>query len=91
MSGLPRAEIHRDAPISLCSQLFLESVPRSEKLLIPRLLQQRAGKGHSNVFAQIYACLDPRATNHAYRGMMAEESKCTIQYRMHAHEDTTKT
>ena len=91
MSGLSCAEIHRNAPISLCLQLFSKCVPSPGKLLIPDLLQQRAEKGHSNVSAQIYACLDPRATNHAYRGMMAEESKCTTQYRMNAHETTAKT
>ena len=34
--------------------------------------------------------LDPRATNHACRCMMAEESNCTTQYEMNAHENTTR-
>ena len=72
------------------SQLFLESAPSSGRLLILDLLQQRAGKGHGNVFSQMYACLDPRATNHAYRCIMAEESNCTTQYRMNAHINTTR-
>ncbi|KAF5932156.1 hypothetical protein HYC85_028327 [Camellia sinensis] len=34
--------------------------------------------------------LDPRATNHASRCMMAEESNCTTQYEMNAHINTTR-
>ncbi|KAF5934453.1 hypothetical protein HYC85_030624 [Camellia sinensis] len=34
--------------------------------------------------------LDPRATNHVYRCMMADESNCTAQYEMNAHENTTR-
>ncbi|GMP36126.1 hypothetical protein CsSME_00008342 [Camellia sinensis var. sinensis] len=34
--------------------------------------------------------LDLRATNHAYRCMMAEESNCTTQYEMNAHINTTR-
>ena len=72
-------------------QLFMESAPSSGRILILDLLQQRAGKGHSNVFSQMYACLDPRATNHAYRCMMAEESICITQIRMNAQENSTNT
>ncbi|GMP31379.1 hypothetical protein CsSME_00005616 [Camellia sinensis var. sinensis] len=69
---------------------FLESAPSPERLLILDLLQQRAGKGHGNVFSQMYACFDPRATNHASRCMMAKESNCTTQYEINAHINTTR-
>ena len=70
-------------------QWFLESAPSPERPLILDLLQQRAEKGHSNVFSQMYVCLDPRATNHASRCMIAEELNCATQYRMTAHENKT--
>ncbi|GMP50915.1 hypothetical protein CsSME_00017336 [Camellia sinensis var. sinensis] len=57
-TGMPR--------LASVLHLFLKCAPNSGSLLILHLLQQRAGKGHNNVFSQIYACLDPRATNHAY-------------------------
>ena len=49
MSGLSCAEIHRNAPISLCWHLFLKCVPSPKSCWFFVLLQQRAGKGHSNV------------------------------------------
>ena len=91
MSGLSCAEIHRDAPISLCLAVILETRAKSRKVADSSLCCNREHEmGHGNVFSQIYACLDPRATNHASRCMMVEESKCATQYRMNARINTTK-
>ena len=71
-------------------------------LLVFGLLQQRARKGHGKVFSTyvctttlpVIACalgsvvLDPRATNHASRYMMAEELNCTTRCEMTAQMDT---
>ena len=86
MLGCLLAEIHWDAQFSLCLQCSSKYAPDSEKLLILHLAATESRKGAQQCISQIYACLDPRATNHASRYMMAEESDCTTQYRMNASE-----
>ena len=73
-------------------------------LLVSGLLQQRARKGHGKVFST-YVCmtilpiiaqalgsvvLDPCATNHASRCMIAKESDCMTRCKMNAHINTTR-
>ncbi|KAI7993597.1 hypothetical protein LOK49_LG11G02556 [Camellia lanceoleosa] len=48
-------------------------VPSSKTLLIPDFAVTESRKRAQQCISQIYACLDPRATNHAYRCMMAEK------------------